>query len=313
MKKTYIILGAVVLGLGVFSLGFFSKYLTQKFYKPKTLVSVNGVGILDVDLKREMQFLKVSDNMAFSNITRGDVLDRLINDALILEEAKRLKVVVAEEKVAGFMNGFWNGSAEGDSERMLKEQHLTPEDWRMLVTKRLTIEQTINQAVEERIHVGDDEVEEFYWTHLLQFYRQVRVHARQIVVETREQADTLRQKLEAGTPFQELAAQYSRGPEKDQGGDLGWVGKEDLPQTFTKVLFQLKPGKPSDPVATEYGYHIFLVEKRERGGKIPLEEAKKMIARDLRLAKTDKAFRVWLEDLRSQAEISIHNRQGVGK
>ena len=194
---------------------------------------------------------------------------------------------------------------------ILKKQQLSWKEWRDLVSKRLLVEQTIKKAVEAHVQVGADEVEEYYWTHLLQFYRQDRLRARQIVVETKAQADTLKKKLAEGMEFQELAKQYSRGPEKDQGGDLGWVGKSDLPQAFTKVLFQMRSNTPSDPVATQYGYHIFLVEKRERGGKIPLAEAKKKIEEDLRLQKTDQAFRVWLENLRTQANIQINNRRGV--
>jgi parvulin-like peptidyl-prolyl isomerase len=311
MKKILLIIVVGVLGIGLFLLGFFSKYLTQHFYQPRVLVAVNDTEILDVDLKREMRFLQVSENMAFSDITREDVLDRMINDDLIVEEAARLQIVIPEDSVRKYIKQFWKGYSEEEIEEILKNQQLALSEWRALIHKRLLVEQTIKKAVEAHVHVGADEVEEFYWTHLLQFYRQDRLQARQIVVETKAQAITLKEKLDEGAVFQELAKQYSRGPEKDQGGDLGWVGKNDLPQAFTKVLFKMRLNKPSDPVATKYGYHIFLVEKRERGGKIPLEEAKKMIEKDLRLQKTDQAFRVWLENLRAQASIKIKNRRGV--
>jgi len=311
MKKVLVIVGIVIVGAGLFSLGYFSKYLTQRFYRPRVLVVVNGNDILDVDLKREMHFLQVSENMTFSDITQEDVLDRMINDCLIMEEAKRLQITVAEDKIEKYIKSFWQGYSPEEIERILKDQNLTSGEWRELIHKRLLIEETIKRAVEEQVHVGEDEIEEYYWTHLLQFYRQDRLRARQIVVETKAQAQTLKQKLDEGADFEELARRYSRGPEKDQGGDLGWVGKADLPQAFSRVLFKMKPGKYSDPVATQYGFHIFLVEERKRGGRISLEEAKKIIEEDLRLQKINQAFRVWLENLRAQANIVIPNRRGV--
>jgi parvulin-like peptidyl-prolyl isomerase len=156
----------------------------------------------------------------------------------------------------------------------------------------MLIEQTITRVVEDRVHVGEDEVEGYYWTNLLEFYRPVRVHARQIVVETEAQAKTLKKQLDEGENFQALARQYSRGPEKDQGGDLGWVGADDLPQAFT----------------TNYGYHIFTVDKRERGGRISLDEAKKEIKEKIKLNKTDQVFQSWLGEIRAQANIAFKNQ-----
>ncbi|MBN1594969.1 peptidylprolyl isomerase [candidate division FCPU426 bacterium] len=312
MKKILTIAGVALVGGSLFSLGFFSKYLAQRFYnQPRVLVMVNNKKIMDTDLKREMRFLQVSENMAFSDITREDILDRMINDCLILEEAERQQVSIPENKIEEYVEKFWEDYKPDEVERVLKSQQLTQEEWRNMAHKRLLVERTIEKAVEAHVHVGEDEVEEFYWTHLLQFYRQDRLHARQIVVETEEQANTLKGKLDQGAAFKQLATEYSRGPEKDQGGDLGWVEKTDLPQAFSRVLFQMRPGQYSTPVATQYGYHIFYVEERERGGKIPLAEAKKMISKDLRLQKTDQAFRVWLENLRAQAVIQYKNRQGV--
>ncbi len=311
MKRTLIIVGVSVAGLTLFTLGYFSKYLSQRFYRPRLLVTVNSHDIQDADLKREMRFLRVSGSATFSNITREDVLDRMINDSLILAEAKRLRIAVAEEAVDEYLTNLWEGYSESESGQIMAQQQFSPAEWRGLIRRRLLVEETIRRAVEDQIHVGEDEIEEYYWTHLLQFYRQVRLQARQIVVETREQAETIKKQLDEGEDFQELARKYSRGPEKDQGGDLGWVGKSDLPQSFSRVLFQMRPKQISKPVSTQYGYHIFFVEKRERGGKIPLEEAKKIIEKNLRLQKSDRVFQAWLENLRGQASIVIHDRRGV--
>ncbi|MEW6516798.1 MAG: peptidylprolyl isomerase [candidate division FCPU426 bacterium] len=311
MKRTLLITAAVLGGALLFSLGYLVKYFSGQWHAPRVLVTVNGQDILESELKREMRFLQVSEGVAFSSITREDVLDRMINDRLIMDEARRLKISISETSVDGFIAKFWEGYAPEEVNRLLSLQQLKPSDLQDLMHTRLLVEATIKQAVEDPIHIGEDEIEAYYWTHLLQFYRQDRVHARQIVVETKAQAEAILQQLAAGEAFADLAKRFSRGPEKDQGGDLGWVEKDGLPQSFSRVLFSQKTGQVSQPVATPYGYHLFLVDEKQTGGKIPLTEAKEMIAEDLKLQKIEKAFQAWLENLRAQATIVIHARRGA--
>ena len=219
MKKILLIIGLVILGLGLFVFGFFFQNIAERFYKPKVLVTVNGTEILDTELKREMQFLQVSENTAISNITREDVLDRMINDILILAEAKRLQINISDAEVDVYIANVWKGYSNQDLEKIQKQSGFKPLEWRELIRRRLLVEKTIKKAIEDQVYVGDEELEESYWSNLTQFYRQARVHARQIVVETKEQAEALRKRLGAGEKFEDLAKQYSRGPDKDQGRD----------------------------------------------------------------------------------------------
>ncbi len=308
MKKYLIPIGIVVLAGILFSLGYFTKPLIQHFYQNKVLVTVNGQPVTDRDLRQETAFLQVGESTPLSNITKEDVLDRLINDQLILQEAKKLGLTIQEDQFKTYAEDFWKSYTPGSKKKILRTNGLTMDTWEALVKKRMLIEQTITRVVEDRVHVGEDEVEGYYWTNLLEFYRPVRVHARQIVVETEAQAKTLKKQLDEGENFQALARQYSRGPEKDQGGDLGWVGADDLPQAFTKVLLKMKEHEISNPIATNYGYHIFTVDKRERGGRISLDEAKKEIKEKIKLNKTDQVFQSWLGEIRAQANIAFKNQ-----
>jgi len=84
-----------------------------------------------------------------------------------------------------------------------------------------------------------------------------------------------------------------------------------LPQAFSKVLFKLKKGKISEAIVTDYGYHIFMVKDKRDKRKISLEEAREEITRNLKLVKIDRAFQLWLEELRAKADINIHDMRGV--
>ncbi len=311
MRRILIVLGVMAVGLGLFALGYFSKIILMHLYQPRVLAHVDGIAISDAELKRETLFLKVSENAGLSDITREDVLNRLINDRLILNEAGRLGLTVSKEAVENYLKSFWENYSSQEVNNLLREHQLSASAWREIIRRRILIEKVIKQAVESQVHITQDEVEEYYWTHLLEFYRRQQVQARQIVVETLAQAESLRNKLDEGADFKSLAAEYSLGPEKDKGGDLGWVGKSDLPRVFSQVLFKMRAGEISKPVATEYGYHLFLLEARKKGGKISLEQARDQIAGNLKINKIEQAFQIWMEDLRARAKISIENIRGV--
>lgn len=310
MKKILWILILSALVLLVFVLGLYFQDISLLFNRPKVVARVNAVEITDRDLKREMAFLKVSENASFSENTREDLLDRMINDTLIVQEAKRLGLTVSEAEVNSRVAAAQVGYSSEESKKALKSLGLHADRWRDLIERQVLIEAVEKRVVEDTVRVGEDEIDAYYWAHQGEYYRPPRVHARQIVVETLEQARALKEKLKAGEEFQAMARKFSRGPEKDQGGDLGWVTELDLPRAFSQVLFHLPLGGVSEPVSTQYGFHLFRVEEADRGGKIPPDEAKRQIAEELKVEKADQAFQAWIEDMRSKAKITIKDLRG---
>jgi parvulin-like peptidyl-prolyl isomerase len=257
-----------------------------------------------------MEFLKVSENAGFGENTREDLLDRMINDTLILQEAQSLGLSVPEAVVNSRVAAARAGYSSAESKKALQDLGFNAERWHDLLKRQLLIDLTVQKAVEEKVRVGEDEIDEFYWAHQAEYFRPPRVHARQIVVETLEQAQAVAAKLKSGVNFQALAREFSRGPERDLGGDLGWVSELDLPRAFSQVLFHLPKGEVSSPVSTQYGFHLFKVEEKDPGGKIPAEEAKRKIAEDLKTEKADQAFQAWIEELRGKAKITIKDLRG---
>lgn len=82
------------------------------------------------------------------------------------------------------------------------------------------------------------------------------IRASHILVETEDEAETVKNKLENGADFSDLARQYSTCPSKEDGGDLGTFGKGKMVPAFEDAAFNLDRGDVSDPVETEFGYHI---------------------------------------------------------
>lgn len=88
-----------------------------------------------------------------------------------------------------------------------------------------------------------------------------RIHARHILVKTEDEARTLVGKLKGGADFAELAKKNSIGPSAPQGGDLGYFERGQMVPAFEDAAFALKPGEISEPVKTQFGWHVILVEE----------------------------------------------------
>jgi peptidyl-prolyl cis-trans isomerase C len=94
------------------------------------------------------------------------------------------------------------------------------------------------------------------------------VHARHILVETEDEAKAIKAELDKGADFAELAKKKSKDPGSADGGDLGFFTKEQMVPEFSAVAFALEPGKISDPVKSQFGWHIIKVEEK-RNRKAP--------------------------------------------
>ena len=91
----------------------------------------------------------------------------------------------------------------------------------------------------------------------------MQIRASHILVSTLDEAKTVISELEDGKDFAKLAKKYSSCPSKEQGGDLGFFSKGQMVKEFEDAAFSLKKGEISDPVKTQFGYHIIkLTEKR---------------------------------------------------
>ncbi|CAM5439299.1 peptidylprolyl isomerase [Eoetvoesiella caeni] len=112
----------------------------------------------------------------------------------------------------------------------------------------------------------------------------------------------LRQRLEMGEKFDDLAKRYSEDASAPQGGDLGWVNPGETVLPFEQAMNALQPGQISEPVKTQFGWHLIQVEDRRT--KDMETEFKRMQARQaLFQRRVEPAFEDWLSQLHGQAYI----------
>jgi len=83
-----------------------------------------------------------------------------------------------------------------------------------------------------------------------------QVRASHILVDNQEHARQVKQKLDEGESFEELAKEKSECPSRKKGGDLGFFGRGKMAKPFERKAFELDEGEVSDPVETQFGWHI---------------------------------------------------------
>ena len=109
-------------------------------------------------------------------------------------------------------------------------------------------------------------------------------NASHILVETEEEATAIRQELEDGADFADVAREKSTGPSGPSGGSLGWFGEGQMVAPFEEAVKALEPGQISDPIETQFGWHVItLLETRDKA--IPtLEEVRPQLAEQVQRA-----------------------------
>ncbi len=124
-------------------------------------------------------------------------------------------------------------------------------------------------ASEGKAAATDDAMKKVYDEASKQIEGEQEVHARHILVETEDEAKAIEAELKKGADFATLAKAKSKDPGgASDGGDLGFFTKDQMVPEFSAVAFSLEPGKISDPVKTQFGWHIIKVEEK-RNRKAP--------------------------------------------
>lgn len=154
-------------------------------------------------------------------------------------------------------------------------------------------------AVEER--VNEEAIRAEYDARYADVEPETEVRAAHILVETEEQAAALKEELDGGADFAALAAEHGTDGTAQRGGDLGYFVKNDMVQPFAEAAFALEPGTVSDPVQTQFGWHLIsLVDKRPRAA--PAFEA---VAGEIAQELVQEAQRAVVAELREGAEVAV--------
>ena len=185
-----------------------------------------------------------------------------------------------------------------DAQKNLLEAEKAFQEQLKRAKEQLLTEYAIRKTI-ERADVKEEEIQAFYNENLDKFTQGETVNASHILVETEEEAAKIAADIKAGTlTFEEAAAKYSSCPSKDAGGNLGEFGRGQMVPEFEEAAFALEVGVVSDPVKTQFGYHIIRVNAKNEPKPIAFNEARESIWQKLVADKREAAYRSRVNQLK---------------
>ncbi|MBE3575438.1 MAG: peptidylprolyl isomerase [Firmicutes bacterium] len=230
------------------------------------------------------------------------ILDLLITEQLIRQEAAKEGVTVTPQQVDDQMAQIRSQfPSEAEYQAALAQNQLTPELLRYQVEMSLLVQGLSRHGVT----VTDQEVTDYFNANHAQFDQPAKVRVRHILVDTEQEAQDIEKALTGGADFAALAKEKSQDPgTKDQGGELGWITQDQVVQEFGDAAFKLKVGEISQPVKTQFGYHILQVEERQEAVPAKLAEVADQIRQTL-LQQKSKDPQAIIDELKAAAKLDF--------
>ena len=234
-------------------------------------------------------------------------LDQVIERKILVQEARRLGIQVSPEELNQAISEIkMDYPGEGFGEK-LDLKGITLEDWKVRLEEKLLAEKIIRRSFHSQEKIDEKEAFQYYENHRSSFQIGQKARARQIVVTDGEEAIQILKRLRKGESFEKLVTEKSLGPEKAQGGDLGYFSQGEKPSEFDHV-FTMEVGGISEVIKSPYGYHIFKLEEKIESRQIPFEEAKVGILQELGQKKGEEHYQKWLKDLKGKAKVKINKK-----
>jgi peptidyl-prolyl cis-trans isomerase SurA len=245
-------------------------------------------------------------------------LDTMIDEKLVDNELKELKVSIGDKEVDAAIDEVkksYNLTDEQLTQAVAREGY-TLTEYREQMRKQIGRYKLIAEKVRKSVKVSDADVQTEYDRMTRSEGEDYEVHIRHILINvprtaTQAEVETARKKAAAiavearqpGVDFATLAKKRSEGSSSSDGGDLGFFKRGTMVPEFERVAFGLKTGEVSDPVRTQFGWHVLKLEEIRKLGMKPMAEVRPEIEDRLRRVQADRLTAQYMETLRNAAVV----------
>jgi len=228
-------------------------------------------------------------------------LDMLIMEKIIEMEAKKQGIQVTEQDVDKEIDKMAEQYGGREAfERIIGMYGYSIDGMKKDIGMSLKIEELLRPS----ISITEEEMKEYFEENKETFAVEEQVKASHILTETEEAAAEVKEKLDAGEDFAELAKEYSIDEaNKNYGGDLGIVKRGEMVPEFEEAAFSMEAGSISQPVKTQFGYHIIKVDDKKEAREADFEQSKEQIEEILFEGKVQLEFHSWYQGKLNEYEI----------
>jgi len=263
-----------------------------------------------------------------------DILRGLVDQQLLLEKAKDLGITADTDLVKRLdeIRKQMNLSSMDDLEKAAQGQGVSFEDFKQNLRNQIITQKVISDQVGSKIQVSKDEVQQYYDAHKDELMQPEQIRLSEILVSPQKsaaneksgggdkpapeddpkalataeaKAKELRDQIQKGAKFEDIAKKSSDGPTASQGGDLGFFKRGTLAKELEDKTFAMKPGDVSDVVRTRQGYVLLKVTEHTQAGIPPLKDVEPKVQEALYMQKLDPSLREFLTKLREDAFIVV--------
>lgn len=241
------------------------------------------------------------------------IIEQLVSGELLYQQAGSEGYAASPDKVEEAFESI--SKRYPDPEAFLQEMKkrgFTEDTLKESLKRQIAINSYIEGSIASSIEVTEEDIKAAYEalpvevkaSHILLQVQesdsqekkdQVQARARELAAEARKE----------GADFAQLASDNSEGPSARTGGDLGFFSRGRMVKPFEDAAFDMEVGQVSDPVLTQFGYHIIKVTDRRGPGQTPLEENREKLTKDIRNNKVGSAVEKKIAQLRKAASIEI--------
>ncbi|KYG34815.1 peptidylprolyl isomerase [Alkalihalobacillus trypoxylicola] len=272
-----VLIGAILLGITVSG-------------SPNVMASINGEKIKEEDVQN-----LVMDQYG----TEG--LETLVTNKVIELEAEKQGVTVSDEEINEEKQRYFDlYGGEEAFEEMLALNGVLMEDIENDITQYLLSRKMIEPSIE----ITDEDIQAHFDSNKEQYNQQEQVEASHILVGSEEEAEEVIEKLNDGEAFSELAAEYSTDESnKDNGGELGFFGRGEMVEAFDAAVFEMDIDEISDPIETDFGFHVVQVTDKLEAEEAVLEDHKEEVESALLDQKIQAQYNSWLSSVKEEYDI----------
>jgi parvulin-like peptidyl-prolyl isomerase len=229
---------------------------------------------------------------------KGQAVTFLIQRAEFEQEAEAMGIKITDDKVnkriEQLKKQFYGGS-EQRYQKTLTQQGLTADQAKEEVRAQL-ISEELFKKVTGNVKVSKDEIKAYYNSHKSQYGQPQTREVRHILVAKKTLADKLYAQLKSGANFAALAKKYSKDPGSASNGGKLTISKGQTVPAFDKTAFSLKKGELSQPVHTQYGYHIIeALSDIKAAQTTTLSKVESSIKQQLEQQRKNDAMTKWVE------------------
>jgi len=260
-----------------------------------------------VEPERVSQFLRQNN---------ARILQDAIDEILLLQRAGEAGLKLRPEYVDDVIQNIKKENGITSDEQLqaaLRREGMTYDDLRHNIERSMTRRMIVQRDIEPKIGVTDEECRAEYEARKGEFTKPATVRLQEILVTGSsgglELGRELAQRARGGEDFGELARTYSTASTRSSGGELGELAQGDLNPEIEKVAFALPVGAVSDPVPIGDSWRIIKVVAKTSGSVVPFETAQSTIRERLMMARYEKEYEVYMQELRKSANVELRVRE----